>query len=434
MLIFYIVVFCENSVFSIIWYFRPGASTSDNDWKNIFGGMWNGKNTVISNPNEQKVTLLSNPVTNTMPQSYSLALLVGVHGLFLLGIVFMMLYYIALHPNRRMCSCSRQTHQNKEFLELVSAPVQNKLDQSYNKRSEFLRRSRPELLEDEDPLLGRSGDSASQTLKQKNGGDIDQEEFASSSLDRTCKARKSLQQDLLVRRDSQSHSFVSDETCSDTKWMNTLFNRDKRAKILYTKQYSMEKFLEDNGNMSQSPFAIQEGAHEDPRQTDRFESIVTPITMKRCQVDAPEISNNDPIKHSPRRLNEACSATTGSHPESIVIRPGSQQSPAFNSGMTTRSVTHHGPLSSTLSSPLRKPCLPMPAMRTRTLTNRSQQRLPSVPQPVQSRDYSASMSCLMGKPQSYIARWGFGVGQNVPRVPSFSICRNEILEAIESSV
>lgn len=200
------------------------------------------------------------------------------------------------------------------------------------------------------------------------------------------------------------------------QWQRMIFDRGERARVIHKRMSSADGLLDGE---TEPPLKSEGNLPYESRQTDRFRSIVTPTREKK--------HTQPPEKHS------ILTAPRVKHPQnnpSIVIKPGSQN---FNSGNATRSFTHQGPLS-TYSSPRRVERGDSPLSFKAGASSKPRHTQPSCPPPVQTRDYSASMSCLMGKPLSYVARREMALGRTAPRAPSFTIAKNEVIESIESSL
>nr|CAB3267789.1 XK-related a [Phallusia mammillata] len=91
MILFYMVMFVENCILAVVWlYFRQGGG-------NLIDTFIGSQSLVNSSPSTLE--------EETLPADVALAIVVLIPSMFILGILFMLLYYIFLHPTTGESSC-----------------------------------------------------------------------------------------------------------------------------------------------------------------------------------------------------------------------------------------------------------------------------------------------------------------------------------------
>nr|XP_039270761.1 uncharacterized protein LOC120345396 [Styela clava] len=415
MLIFYLVVFAENSIFSILWYFfRPGGDTKLPSWKELMSsGILSSSETLQPTP----PSLIPTKSAGVIQMGHALLLIVAVHLFYILGLTFMLLYYFALHPKKsseNCCLASETENTTQESAtKLVSAPEEsfsrNMVVYSSVPCDEQLSVSAGNLLMSSEPLNSRNATNMPSS---------------SNSQHRTGQ-RENLrhrERGKISREDNESDVEVG-------PWSMTVFDRDLRTKKLYNRQYSQEKMLEEHGTSE----SIDEQIEYSPRQTNRFKAVVTPTHNKRTALNSPITAAPGGSRHKDPDFSKSTKDSADVHMPSVIIRPGSQTLKPTNTA--PRSATHHGFQSQTLSSSkkVRQRTTPPSSLNTSPVKQSPNKFSQKIPPSVESRDYSASMSCLMEtKPHSYAARRRQALG--VPPATSFMINKGEIVESMESSV
>lgn len=409
MLIFYLVVFAENSVLSILWYFfRPGGDTRLLSWTELISSG------ILSSSNKPELTtpsLIPMKNASVIPTGYAMLLLLAVHMFYIMGLSFMLIYYTALHPRKRKqricCFAAINNPSEESGTMIVSAPD----DRFSPQNGEY------SLV----PHDERSSTPAGEVLMNTNDA---------PSSSRVDQGEKPI--GVALRQRKKDSSLATGDNKSDSEvnwvvWSSTIFDRDERTRKLYNRQYSNEKIFDEQG----ISYPDEEPTDYSPRQTDRFKDVVTPTCDKRNVISSPLTNAHAESIHKTMDSNKCAQNSNAPQVPSIVIRPGSQ---TLKHNPAPRSATHQGFQSNTLISPRKNLHHPSPSS---SLNPSPVKHAPSkkIPSSVENRDYSASMSCLMEtKPLSYAARKRKALGQGMSQASSFMINKGEIVESMESSV
>lgn len=365
MLLFYIIIFIENMILSIIWFFFRENPV-------VFFGSDDPTDSTQGRNESTSSTTLPLESDRIFPWQEAISLVIMVHVLFFIGMVFMLLYYSCCHPKKNTSTCNCCCRKQDS-------------DSDKAKGTSVASQSGPK-----DVVMTRNLHSTAEPIQSQATA----EEIGANQVLHN-------PQENPENRNIDAATNQSGTTSPHRNW-GDIFNRDKRAKKLYTRQYSKEKHQDNQDKTSQR------------------------VKTSRQNAGAETIS----VKYN-------------SNQEVIIQNKGEQLGPSHKPTVKPISEASqgHNPLEITANCDKKSPSLHNnKASCDGNKSNNS--NLPdskyhfkssaSLPKKSRQRGYSASMSCLVEGEHGLSSDKKFR--NRAFNSPSYTLNADEVLECMETNL